>query len=143
MTDEERKDLDADRRAYLLGHVLVFTIGVGAVLSALASLILLAAHEPLADTSSLATLFPTWAEVLWALAYLAGGLLLTRGIWALSLRSEVAGCSLVAGTQLVNVYAITVIRGPAAGFISGVGFAVAVGLIARIVILLHLRRRLG
>lgn len=140
MTEQDRRHYNAQRWAYLRGHPLAFVVGVWASLSAVAALCTIAFGLPLENTSSLSELFPTWAETLWAFTYLFGGVCLASGIARLSLRAEVAGCFAIAGVQLINVYAIVVIRGPAAGFISSVGIGVACGLMARIAILLSNRR---
>lgn len=137
MTEGERRIWNAQRWAYVAARPLTLTVGVWAVLSSVAALVTIAFNGPLQNTSALATLFPTWAEVVWVGTYLFGSVCLVGGITRLSLRVEVAGCLAVAGVQFVNVYAVTVVRGPAAGFVSGVGFAVACGLLVRVGVLLR------
>lgn len=134
-----------DRNAYIVSHPLAFTIGVWAVVAGIGAVVLLALPtETIRNDAAIGALLPVWALYLWGISYTAGGLLMVNGIWNLSLRSEVAGCLVVAGTQLVNVYTIVVVRGAGAGFVSGVGIAVCIGLLARAYILVktHHRRKL-
>lgn len=136
-----------ERRAYALAHPLTLAIGVGGFIAALASLILLTIGQDAIGcgtvwgSSSLTVLAPSWLEFAWAALYLLGGACLSYGILRLSLRAEVAGCIAIAGVELVNVYAVTVVRGPIAGLISGVGLEVAIGLLVRAWLLLHSHRR--
>lgn len=138
---ERRESGLSSRNLYLMEHPLAFVIGVWAAVSGFVALALLAfpgLQDP-AQQSALASLFPPGAELAWAVMYGIGGVLFATGIVRLSLRVEIAGCLLIAGTQLVNVYAIALVRGPVAGFVSGIGFAVALGLITRAVFLLRRR----
>lgn len=129
--------------SYLMSHPFAFFIGVWAFLCGLAALALLLS-PPFGwaqdQQSALAILFPNWAELLWATMYTIGGGMLAYGIAGLKLRFEVAGCWMIAGTQIVNVYTVLVIRGVPAAFISGVGMAVGVGLLMRSCLLLRNRR---
>lgn len=133
MTEQQKFELQ--REVYLVTHPLLLVVAGWAVLAGAAALLLTATGLDSAD-SALAILLPEWAQIVWAVCYLIGGVLVLRGMLCLTLRDEVAGCVAIAGAQWVNDYAIVVVRGWSAGFISGVGIAVAAGLLIRVVLLL-------
>lgn len=131
-----------ERNAYIASHPLAFVVGLWAMAAGIGAVLLLAfPSDAIRSDAALGQMLPDWALYLWGASYAMGGALLVNGLWNLSLRSEVAGCFAVAGTQLVNVYAIIIVRGTGAGFVSGVGFAVCVGLLARAVVMTKAYRR--
>jgi hypothetical protein len=121
------------RRVYLWEHPLASVVALWATVSG----VILILAPGIAGTSALYHELPRAAAEAWACLYLAGGAMTSLGMWHLSARLEAAGCWLLAGTQFVNLYAIVLARGGGGALVSGVVGAVAVGLIARALILLH------
>lgn len=119
-----------ERRAYRCGHLLVYMLAQWACFAGLLGIVTALGFQ-FGDPSALQELLPGWVEGIWSLTYLTGGVLMVYGIRRLVLRVEAAGAVMIAGVQFVNVYAIAVQRGLSAVLVSGVGLAIAIGLLRR------------
>lgn len=120
------------RREYILGHLVLLSLSLGA---ALIGTICLIFPDALVE-SALGRALPGGSERVWALIYALSGASVVAGLWKLDARLEMSGCNLLAACFGSYGYAILAENGWVPGaIVAGLLFTLAAGFVSRAYVL--------
>lgn len=120
------------RREYVLGHLVLLSLAIGAAVVGAVCLVFPDALEQ----SALGQALPGGTERIWALLYSISGSMVATGYVRLDARYEVFGCSVIAGCFCSYGYAILAENGLVPGaIVAGLLFSLSVGFGARAYVL--------